>query len=35
LNQLKKETSKKRRSLRVKRKLAGWSNDYLMKLLTL
>lgn len=35
LNQLKKETSKKGRSLRVKRKLAGWSNDYLVKLLTL
>lgn len=35
LNQLKKETSKKGRSLRVKRKLAGWTNDYLVKLLTL
>ena len=35
LNQLKKETSKKGRSIRVKRKLAGWSNDYLLRLLTL
>lgn len=35
VNQLKKETSKKGRSLRVKRKLAGWSNDYLLKLLAL